>query len=51
MGNANPQVQRAADFVTGSNSEDGFAHAIESFILGDSRSQALAATARAGARA
>jgi Cof subfamily protein (haloacid dehalogenase superfamily) len=34
MGNASPEVQRAADFVTGSNSEDGFARAIERYILG-----------------
>ena len=34
MGNANPEVQRAADFVTASNSEDGFARAIERYILG-----------------
>jgi Cof subfamily protein (haloacid dehalogenase superfamily) len=51
MGNASPKVQHAADFVTESNSEDGFAHAIERFILGNGRSRALAATARAGARA
>jgi hypothetical protein len=30
-------VQRKADFVTDSNSEDGFARAIERFILGRSR--------------
>ena len=34
MGNAGPAVQRAADFVTDSNRDDGFAHAIERFILG-----------------
>jgi len=33
MGNATPEVQRAADFVTDSNGEDGFANAIERFIL------------------
>jgi Cof subfamily protein (haloacid dehalogenase superfamily) len=33
MGNAAPEVQRAADFVTESNREDGFANAIERFIL------------------
>ncbi len=33
MGNATPEVQRAADFVTESNREDGFANAIERFIL------------------
>ena len=40
MGNASPQVQQAADFVTDSNSEDGFANAIERFILGGNRSNA-----------
>ena len=40
MGNASPEVQRAADFVTDSNSEEGFANAIERFILGHSRSNA-----------
>jgi Cof subfamily protein (haloacid dehalogenase superfamily) len=39
MGNAGSQVQQAADFVTDSNSEDGFAHAIDRFILGSSRSR------------
>jgi Cof subfamily protein (haloacid dehalogenase superfamily) len=34
MGNASPQVQRAANFVTASNNEDGFAKAVDSFILG-----------------
>ena len=29
MGNASPEVRRAADFVTDSNSEDGFANAID----------------------
>jgi Cof subfamily protein (haloacid dehalogenase superfamily) len=38
MGNASPEVQRAADFVTESNRDDGFAHAIERFILGAGRS-------------
>jgi Cof subfamily protein (haloacid dehalogenase superfamily) len=33
MGNATPEVQRAADFVTDSNREDGFANAVERFIL------------------
>jgi Cof subfamily protein (haloacid dehalogenase superfamily) len=33
MGNASSDVQRAADFVTDSNHEDGFANAIERFIL------------------
>jgi Cof subfamily protein (haloacid dehalogenase superfamily) len=34
MGNASPQVQQAADFVTDSNREEGFANAVERFILG-----------------
>jgi hypothetical protein len=34
MGNASPQVQGAGDFVTDSNNEDGFAKAIERFVLG-----------------
>jgi hypothetical protein len=33
MGNASPEVQRAADFVTESNRKDGFAAAVHRFIL------------------
>jgi hypothetical protein len=33
MGNANNDVQRAADVVTNTNEHEGFAHAIETFIL------------------
>jgi Cof subfamily protein (haloacid dehalogenase superfamily) len=33
MGNALEEVQRAADVVTNSNEHEGFAHAIENFIL------------------
>jgi Cof subfamily protein (haloacid dehalogenase superfamily) len=33
MGNASPEVRRAADFVTTSNREDGFAKAIELYVL------------------
>jgi Cof subfamily protein (haloacid dehalogenase superfamily) len=33
MGNASAEVRRAADFVTDSNREDGFANAVERFIL------------------
>jgi Cof subfamily protein (haloacid dehalogenase superfamily) len=33
MGNASPQVQAQADLVTGTNSDEGFASAIEQFIL------------------
>jgi hypothetical protein len=34
MGNASPEVQRAARYVTTSNEEEGFAVAVERFILG-----------------
>jgi Cof subfamily protein (haloacid dehalogenase superfamily) len=34
MGNASPDVQRAARRVTGSNNEEGFADAVERFVLG-----------------
>jgi len=37
MGNARPEVQSAADFVTNNNREEGFAIAIERFILGGDR--------------
>jgi len=37
MGNASPQVRRAADFVTDSNREEGFANAVDRFILGGGR--------------
>src|SRR5665213_54247 len=33
MGNAAPEVQRAARFVTSSNEEEGFANAVEQFVL------------------
>jgi Cof subfamily protein (haloacid dehalogenase superfamily) len=33
MGNADPEVQRAATHVTATNDEDGFAEAVELFIL------------------
>ena len=51
MGNASPEVQRAADFVTDSNSENGFAHAIERFILGSDRFGPRVAVTKAGGRA
>jgi hypothetical protein len=51
MGNASPDVRRSADFVTASNSEDGFARAIEQIILGASRSPAQVEVAKAGDRA
>jgi Cof subfamily protein (haloacid dehalogenase superfamily) len=34
MGNASPEVQRAARRVTASNEEEGFAQAVERFVLG-----------------
>jgi Cof subfamily protein (haloacid dehalogenase superfamily) len=51
MGNASPEVQRAADFVTDSNGEDGFANAIERFILGGGGCDADFELASAGDRA
>jgi Cof subfamily protein (haloacid dehalogenase superfamily) len=51
MGNASSQVQRKADFVTDSNRDDGFASAIERFILGGSRPHARLEAAKAGDRA
>jgi len=35
MGNANPDVQRLARHVTRSNENDGFAYAVDSYILGE----------------
>ena len=34
MGNASPEVQRAARRVTKSNEENGFAYAVDRFLLG-----------------
>jgi Cof subfamily protein (haloacid dehalogenase superfamily) len=51
MGNASPQVKRKANFTTDSNRHDGFAKAIEQFILGGGRSRALVEPAKAGDRA
>jgi Cof subfamily protein (haloacid dehalogenase superfamily) len=51
MGNASPAVQRAADFVTDSNRDDGFANAVERFILSSDRSNAQVASAHAAGRA
>jgi Cof subfamily protein (haloacid dehalogenase superfamily) len=50
MGNASPDVQRAADLVTGSNGEGGFANAIERFILRGDRLRARTEPAHAGGR-
>jgi hydroxymethylpyrimidine pyrophosphatase-like HAD family hydrolase len=33
MGNASPDVQKSATYVTSSNEEEGFANAMEQFIL------------------
>lgn len=51
MGNSSPAVQRAADFVTDSNHDDGFANAVERFILSSVRSNAKVASAHAAGRA
>jgi Cof subfamily protein (haloacid dehalogenase superfamily) len=48
MGNASPEVQADADFVTDSNDDDGFAVAIERFILGGDRSNVRMDKAPAG---
>jgi Cof subfamily protein (haloacid dehalogenase superfamily) len=37
MGNAGPEVQRAARHVTASNEDEGFAKAIERFVLGGAK--------------
>jgi hydroxymethylpyrimidine pyrophosphatase-like HAD family hydrolase len=46
MGNASPEVQRAARHVTTSNQADGFAHAVDAFVVGERR--AAEAPARLG---
>jgi Cof subfamily protein (haloacid dehalogenase superfamily) len=46
MGNASPDVKRAADFVTESNNEDGFAAAIERFVLSNNLSDEQIGLAR-----
>ena len=51
MGNASLEVQEAADFVTDSNSEEGFANAIERFILGHNRSDTEIMVTGSGDRA
>ena len=50
MGNAGLPVRLAADFVTDSNRYEGFANAVERFILGGDRSNAKVGAAPAGAR-
>ncbi len=39
MGNASPEVKKQADFVTDSNEDDGFAKAVEHYILPDAASR------------
>ncbi len=51
MGNASPAVQRAANFVTDSNHDDGFANAVERFILSSDRSNVQVASVHATGRA
>jgi Cof subfamily protein (haloacid dehalogenase superfamily) len=46
MGNADEQVQRAARHVTGSNDDDGFADAMERFVLNSKSEQAATAAGR-----
>jgi Cof subfamily protein (haloacid dehalogenase superfamily) len=48
MGNAGPEVRSGADFVTASNREDGFAKAVDRFILGDAHSSVVANARMAG---
>jgi len=48
MGNASPEVRQAADLVTESNQENGFAAAIKRLILGGECSKTQVETARAG---
>jgi Cof subfamily protein (haloacid dehalogenase superfamily) len=42
MGNASPEVQRAARCVTTSNEEEGFANAVERYILRETASTSMA---------
>ena len=50
MDNASPEVKGAADFVTASNSEDGFAQAIEQFVLRVGRPPVQVEVAKTGDR-
>ncbi len=50
MGNADRQVQEAADFVSASNEEDGFAVAVERWILPRAAARAAAGSARESSR-
>ena len=42
MGNASPDVQRCARYVTTSNEEEGFANAVDAFVLGGTALRAQA---------
>jgi Cof subfamily protein (haloacid dehalogenase superfamily) len=48
MGNASLAVRQAADLVTGSNQQDGFAHAIERIIIGGDHSSVKVEISRQG---
>jgi Cof subfamily protein (haloacid dehalogenase superfamily) len=48
MGNAAPAVQEAADVVTASNGEDGFARAVEHYLLHDTPPSGNRAASSAG---
>jgi len=48
MGNASTEVRQAADLVTDSNREEGFAHAVERFILDTGRSSKRVEPTRVG---
>jgi Cof subfamily protein (haloacid dehalogenase superfamily) len=51
MGNASPEARCAADFAADGNREEGFANAVEGFILGGVRSSKRAEATRVGDRA
>jgi Cof subfamily protein (haloacid dehalogenase superfamily) len=51
LGNASLEVRQAADFVTDSNHDDGFAKAVQRFIIGGVRLNGQAGIARPGATA
>jgi hydroxymethylpyrimidine pyrophosphatase-like HAD family hydrolase len=46
MGNASGEVKGAAHHVTTSNAEEGFANAVDRFILGEQSAPGLSASAR-----
>jgi len=50
-GNASPEVQQAADFVTDNNREEGFANAVERFILGGDHTDTRVGMTLSGFRA